>query len=198
VDQSSRLRTERSQVQVLHAAPLRHSRDSLSSSSWQGRLPLKEMTGVRIPVRAPRMFPSSSSVQDAALSRRKQGFESPREHQTMVALAQQVRAPGCELGGRGFEPHTSPTLMVAICDWRVAQRQSAAPTRQKPAVRSRPRQPPVDAPGLIPMLRNDDSVRVRGRVDSGIRVLSGLTRVRILPDAPNFRRDSSAGRAAAS
>jgi hypothetical protein len=35
---------------------------------------------------------------------------SSRTSLSMVALAQSVRAPGCELGGCGFEPRTSPHI----------------------------------------------------------------------------------------
>ena len=39
----------------------------------------------------------------------------------MVALAQTVRAPGCELGGCGFEPRTSPQHVHAlVAEWLKA------------------------------------------------------------------------------
>ena len=44
------------------------------------------------------------------LTPRNVGFEPylPSQPVSMVALAQSARAPGCELGGCGFEPRTSP------------------------------------------------------------------------------------------
>lgn len=143
----------------------------------QGHLPLTEKTGVRLPMRAPLSFPSSSPVQDAALSMREHGFDKivgtildsdswrerapamdgkgaipsgtpsarermcrvldsvgkssngrtadsdsanvgssptfPANASSLVTLAQLVRAPGCELGGCGFEPRTSPQFLQA-------------------------------------------------------------------------------------
>jgi hypothetical protein len=38
---------------------------------------------------------------------------NPTSPATHVALAQSVRAPGCELGGCGFEPRTSPQILHA-------------------------------------------------------------------------------------
>ena len=68
---------------ILHPPPLILRSHRLAG---QGHLPLTEKTGVRIPMRAPLPFPSSSPDQDAALSMREHGFESRREHHPRASI----------------------------------------------------------------------------------------------------------------
>lgn len=59
------------------------------------------------------------------LSSREGGFESLQECQTkkiMVAVAQSGRAPDCESGGCGFEPHRSPQVYGecnSVAEWHM-------------------------------------------------------------------------------
>ena len=86
-DQSSWFRPRRSQVRVLHAAPI----DPASSHRGLVALPRKQMAG-----QPARRFESST---------RRQLFHG--------GVSSTARAPGCEPGGCGFEPRTSPQARAA-------------------------------------------------------------------------------------
>ena len=83
----------------------------------QGHLPLTEKTGVRIPMRAPLSFPSSSPDQDAALSMREHGFESRREHSTLLGSRLIGRTADSDSANVGSSPTFPANASSLVLRW---------------------------------------------------------------------------------
>jgi hypothetical protein len=96
----------------------------LDSDSWRERAPAMDGKGA-IPSGTPstreRMCRALDSVGKSSNGKTTDSDSAnvgssptfPANASSLVTLAQSVRAPGCELGGCGFEPRTSPQFLQA-------------------------------------------------------------------------------------